>query len=196
MKKTEKDIEDLETKIVSDSKEIEIYDELSAAFGRNGIQALLIERAVPQIQNTANELLSKLTHHRMAIKLTFQKGRIDRLTGMHSEELDISISDEIGTRNYETFSGGETFRIDFAIRIALSKLLASRSGAPLPILFIDEGFGSQDTEGQEKLIEAIQSIQNEFEKIIVITHIDQMKENFDQRIEVVKTNEGSKIQIL
>ena len=196
LKRTEKDIEDLETKIASDSTEIEIYDELSAAFGRNGIQALLIERAVPQIQNTANELLSKLTHHRMAIKLTFQKGRIDRLTGMHSEELDISISDEIGTRNYETFSGGETFRIDFAIRIALSKLLASRSGAPLPILFIDEGFGSQDTEGQEKLIEAIQSIQNEFEKIIVITHIDQMKENFDQRIEVIKTNEGSKIQIL
>ena len=196
LKRTEKDIEDLETKIASDSTEIEIYDELSAAFGRNGIQALLIERAVPQIQNTANELLSKLTPHRMAIKLTFQKGRIDRLTGMHSEELDISISDEIGTRNYETFSGGETFRIDFAIRIALSKLLASRSGAPLPILFIDEGFGSQDTEGQEKLIEAIQSIQNEFEKIIVITHIDQMKENFDQRIEVIKTNEGSKIQIL
>ena len=196
LKRTEKDIEDLETKIASDSTEIEIYDELAAAFGRNGIQALLIERAVPQIQNTANELLSKLTHHRMAIKLTFQKGRIDRLTGMHSEELDISISDEIGTRNYETFSGGETFRIDFAIRIALSKLLASRSGAPLPILFIDEGFGSQDTEGQEKLIEAIQSIQNEFEKIIVITHIDQMKENFDQRIEVIKTNEGSKIQIL
>ena len=194
--KTEKDINDLNTKIKSDSKEIEIYDELAFAFGRNGIQALLIERSVPQIQNTANELLSRLTHNRMAIKLTFQKGRIDRLTGLHSEELDISISDEIGTRNYETFSGGETFRIDFAIRIALSKLLASRSGAPLPILFIDEGFGSQDSEGQEKLIEAIQSIQNDFEKIIVITHIDQMKENFDQIIEVTKSGTGSKIQII
>ena len=196
LKKIESDISDLNLKISSDSKEIEIYDELSSAFGRNGIQALLIERAVPQIQNTANELLSRLTHNRMAIRLTFQKGRIDRLTGINSEELDISISDDIGTRNYETFSGGETFRIDFAIRIALSKLLASRSGAPLPILFIDEGFGSQDTEGQEKLIEAIQSIQNEFEKIIVITHIDQMKENFDQRIEVIKTSKGSKIQVI
>ena len=194
--KTEKDIKDLNEKIGSDSKEIEIYDELAFAFGKNGIQALLIERSVPQIQNTANDLLSRLTHNRMAIKLTFQKGRIDRLTGLHSEELDISISDEIGTRNYETFSGGETFRIDFAIRIALSKLLASRSGAPLPILFIDEGFGSQDSEGQEKLIEAIQAVQNDFEKIIVITHIDQMKENFDQIIEVTKSSTGSKIQIL
>jgi len=193
--KTKREIRKLNNQIKIDSNEVEIYNELSSAFGRNGIQALLIERAVPQIQNTANQLLSRLTHNRMSIKLNFQKGRIDRLTGIHSEELDISISDEIGTRSYETFSGGETFRIDFAIRISLSKLLASRSGAPLPILFIDEGFGSQDAEGQERLIEAIQSIQDDFEKIIVITHIEQMKEHFDQIIQVVKTDAGSKIQI-
>jgi exonuclease SbcC len=193
--KTKREIRKLNNQIKTDSNEVEIYNELSSAFGRNGIQALLIERAVPQIQNTANQLLSRLTHNRMSIKLNFQKGRIDRLTGIHSEELDISISDEIGTRSYETFSGGETFRIDFAIRISLSKLLASRSGAPLPILFIDEGFGSQDAEGQERLIEAIQSIQDDFEKIIVITHIEQMKEHFDQIIQVVKTDAGSKIQI-
>ena len=101
----------------------------------------------------------------------------------------------MGTRNYETFSGGEAFRINFAIRIALSKLLARRSGAPLPILFIDEGFGSQDLEGQEKLIQSIQSIQNDFEKIIVITHIEQIKDSFPVRIEVNKSGEGSVFEI-
>ena len=155
----------------------------------------MIERAVPQLQETANELLTRLTENRMTIKFELIEGRTDRLSGLPSEELEISISDELGTRNYETFSGGESFRIDFAIRIALSKLLASRSGAPLPILFIDEGFGSQDSSGQEKLTEVIQSIQSEFEKIIVITHMEQMKESFEETIQVVKTESGSTFRV-
>ncbi|MDP6402484.1 MAG: SbcC/MukB-like Walker B domain-containing protein, partial [SAR202 cluster bacterium] len=107
------------------------------------------------------------------------------------ETLEIKVADVLGTRSYETFSGGEAFRINFALRIALSKLLAQRSGAPLPILFIDEGFGSQDAAGQERLTQAIQSIQDDFQKIIVITHIEQIKEAFPVRIEVTKTGSGS-----
>ena len=187
----ENEIDLMASDVKTASEEANIYYELSAAFGKNGIQALMIERAVPQIQETANQLLTQLTDNRLSVKLELHEGRIDRLTGVRSEELYINISDEIGTRSYETFSGGEAFRIDFAIRIALSKLLSARSGAPLPILFIDEGFGSQDSFGQERLIEAIQSIQGEFEKIIVITHIDQMKEQFEDTIEVVKTDQGS-----
>lgn len=131
----------------------------------------------------------------MALKLELREGRLDRLTGVPSEELDIRVSDEVGTRSYETFSGGEAFRIDFTLRIALSKLLASRSGAPLPILFIDEGFGSQDSKGQERLTEAIQSVRTEFEKIIVITHVEQMKENFEEQIEIIKTETGATFRV-
>ena len=186
----------LENSVTSIQNELEIYQELSAAFGRNGIQALLIEQAVPEIQNNANELIEKLSENKMQILLNLTGGRLDRQTGIPSEELEIKISDEMGIRNYETFSGGESFRIDFAIRIALSKLLASRSGAPLPILFIDEGFGSQDFKGQQTMIEAIQSIRNDFKKIIVITHIDSMKESFEEKIEVFKSPEGSSFQII
>ena len=166
-----------------------IYDELATAFGRNGIQALMIENAIPQLQDDANELLGRLTENRMSLKLQVMEGR--RVRGVASEELDIRISDEVGTRSYEMFSGGEAFRINFALRIALSKLLARRSGAPLPILFIDEGFGSLDSLGQEHLKEAIQSVQTDFEKIIVITHVEQVKEAFPVRIEVTKTPAGS-----
>ena len=89
------------------------------------------------------------------------------------------------------FSGGEAFRINFALRIALSRLLANRAGAPLPTLFIDEGFGTQDAAGLERLVEAINVIQNDFQKIIVITHIEELKEAFPVRIEVTKTAQGS-----
>ncbi len=180
-----------ERKELADRKSI--YDDLAVAFGRNGIQALMIENAIPQLQDDANELLGRLTENRMSLKLQVMEGR--RFRGVASEELDIRISDEVGTRSYEMFSGGEAFRINFALRIALSKLLARRSGAPLPILFIDEGFGALDTGGQEHLKEAIQSIQADFEKIIVITHVEQVKEAFPVRIEVTKTPAGSTFAI-
>ena len=193
--KYEKDLNELNKEVSLVSKDADIYNELSLAFGKNGLQALIIETSIPQLEQDSNQLLSRLSENKMAIKFQLVAGRKDSRTGMVSEELDIKVSDEVGTRNYETFSGGEAFRINFAIRIALSKLLARRSGAPLPILFIDEGFGSQDLEGQEKLIQSIQSIQNDFEKIIVITHIEQIKDSFPVRIEVNKSGEGSVFEI-
>ena len=188
------EIQRMETKRKELVDEKSIYDELAVAFGRNGIQALMIEHAIPQLQDDANELLGRLTENRMFLKLQVLEGRRSR--GVPSEELDIRISDEVGTRSYEMFSGGEAFRINFALRIALSKLLARRSGAPLPILFIDEGFGSLDSVGQEHLKEAIQSVQSDFEKIIVITHVEQVKEAFPVRIEVSKTPAGSTFAVV
>ena len=70
-------------------------------------------------------------------------------------------------------------------------MLSQRLGAPLPTLFIDEGFGTQDAAGRERIVDAIASIQDEFEKIIVITHLDDLKDLFPARIEVLKTEAGS-----
>jgi exonuclease SbcC len=174
------------------SKEERIYKDLAQAFGKRGIQALLIESALPEIEAEANELLSRLTDNRMHLKTETQR---ETKAGNVVETLDIKISDELGTRNYEMFSGGEAFRINFAIRIALSKLLARRAGAPLPTLVIDEGFGTQDSLGIEKLKEAINSIQDDFEKILVITHIEELRDAFPTRINVVKTPDGSTLEV-
>ncbi|MCJ7654495.1 MAG: hypothetical protein MUO97_04210 [Dehalococcoidia bacterium] len=101
----------------------------------------------------------------------------------------------MGTRNYEMYSGGEAFRIDLTLRIALSRLLVRRAGASLPILIIDEGFGTQDSSGRERLVEAISSIQGDFEKIFVITHFEELKDRFPVLINVAKTANGSMISI-
>ncbi|MFQ5826805.1 MAG: hypothetical protein ACE5IA_05545, partial [Dehalococcoidia bacterium] len=175
-------------------EEEQIYKELAEAFGKGGIQALLIETALPEIEAEANRLLARMTDNRMHLKIETQRARKTKKDEM-AETLLIDISDELGTRNYEMFSGGEAFRINLALRIALSKLLARRAGAPLPTLIIDEGFGTQDAAGREKLVEAINSIQDDFEKIIVITHIEEMKDLFPVRIDVTKTAEGSMIQV-
>ena len=174
------------------SEEEQIYRDLAEAFGKKGIQALLIETALPEIENEANRLLARMTDNRMHVKIETQR---ETKKGDTVETLDINISDELGTRNYEMFSGGEAFRINFAIRIALSKLLARRAGAPLPTLIIDEGFGTQDTIGIGKLKEAINSIQDDFEKILVITHIEDFRDAFPARIDVVKTADGSTLEV-
>ncbi|MCJ7604420.1 MAG: SMC family ATPase, partial [Dehalococcoidales bacterium] len=174
-------------------KEATIYRDLTRAFGKTGIQALLIESAIPDIESEANRLLARMTDNRMHVNFKTQE---ETKQGTVRETLDITITDELGTRDYEMFSGGEAFRINFAIRIALSRLLAKRAGAPLPTLIIDEGFGTQDNTGLEKLKEAINSIQDDFEKIIVITHMDELKDAFPTRIDVVKTGEGSSITVI
>lgn len=174
------------------SKEEQIYKDLAQAFGKKGIQALLIEMALPEIEVEANKLLGRMTDNRMHVKIETQR---ETKKGDVVETLDINISDELGTRNYEMFSGGEAFRINFAIRIALSKLLARRAGAPLPTLIIDEGFGTQDSIGLEKIKEAITSIQDDFDKILVITHIDELRDAFPTRIDVIKTATGSTLEV-
>ena len=172
--------------------EEQTYHDLAKAFGKNGIQALLIEMALPELQDETNQLLAHMTDNRMHVKFETQR---ETKKGDVAETLEIQIADELGTRRYEMFSGGEAFRINFAIRIALSKLLARRAGAPLPTLIIDEGFGTQDNTGLEKLKEAITSIQDDFEKILVITHVEELRDAFPTRIEIVRTAEGSTLEI-
>jgi exonuclease SbcC len=174
------------------TQEGSIYQELVKAFGKEGIQALIIDTALPEIEAEANKLLTRMTDNRMHVKFETQR---PTKKGTVQETLDIAIADELGTRNYEMYSGGEAFRINFAIRIALSRWLARRAGAPLPTLIIDEGFGTQDSTGMEKVIEAIISIQDDFEKILVITHMEELKDAFPTRIDVTKTAEGSMISV-
>lgn len=165
-----------------------LLDDLRAAFGKNGVPAMIIENILPELEDSANELLSRMTGGRMNVRFETQR---QTQKGDVSETLELRINDELGERLYEMFSGGESFRINFAVRIALSKLLAHRAGARLQTLIIDEGFGTQDAKGREALIEAIRSIEQDFERIFVITHIDELRDAFPARIEVVKGARGS-----
>ncbi|WP_412063103.1 AAA family ATPase [Rubrivirga sp. IMCC45206] len=166
-------------------KERALYGHLRRAFGKNGIPSLIIEETLPEIEARANTLLDRLSRGRTRVALETLK---DKKTGGGTKEtLDIRITDDQGVaRPYETYSGGEAFRVNFALRIALSQMLAERSGTQIRTLVIDEGFGTQDAEGLQSLIGAIRAIQDDFETILVITHLDELKDAFPIRIEVRK----------
>jgi len=170
-----------------------LYADLTDSFGRNGVQAMLIDEAIPMIEEEANRLLQDMTDGRLNVSLETQR-QTQRQTIV--ETLDIKISDELGTRNYELYSGGEAFRVNFALRVALSRLLAHRAGTRLQTLVIDEGFGSQDDAGRERLKAALGSVAADFACIIVITHLDEMKEWFPTRVEVVKDAGGSRLHMV
>lgn len=176
-----------------------VYQELAQAFGKNGIQALMIENVLPQLEAETNILLSRLSANQLHVQFVTQKagrsGKSTRKNAKLIDTLDILIADARGTRAYETYSGGEAFRINFAIRLALAKLLAQRAGAALQLLIIDEGFGTQDTEGCDRLIAAINAIASDFACILTVTHIPHLKEAFQARIEVNKSQQGSNLSL-
>jgi exonuclease SbcC len=177
-------------------KRVAQHKTLERAFGKDGVPALLIEQALPQIEEKANDLLDRLSDGQMSVRFVTQAEYKDKKREDLKETLDIQISDSAGIRNYEMYSGGEAFRVNFALRLALSEILAQRKGARLQTLVIDEGFGSQDAQGRQRLIEAINLVKHDFAKILVITHLDELKDAFPTRIEVEKTERGSAVRVV
>ena len=93
-------------------KQIAHLKTLETAFGRDGIQALLIEQALPEIELQANDILDRLTSGRMSVTFMTEREYKDKKREDKKQTLDILISDSSGQREYELFSGGEAFRIN------------------------------------------------------------------------------------
>ncbi len=185
--------EALEINLKAVKQELSDYQEIAKALGKDGIQALLIEQAIPEIEYETNQILSRLTNNQTQI---FIESLRDLKKGGSKETLDIKISDSFGLRDYEMFSGGEAFRIDFALRIGISKLLARRAGTTLQTIFIDEGFGSQDEEGLQLIMDNLYKIQDDFAKIIIVSHLPEMKEQFPVQFIVEKKRCGSTVAVV
>lgn len=193
IKKAETQKAEIATKTKDDAHEAYLYDMLSRAFGKNGIPALIIENALPEVEIIANDLLGSLTDGRMRLELVSQK---ETKTAGITETLDIVISDELGSRPYEGWSGAESYEVDIALRVAVSKFLAKRAGASVKTLVIDEGLGSLDAYGKQKFIEAISILAGDFDKVLCISHIDEIKEAFPQQIVITKTPGGSVAEVV
>jgi exonuclease SbcC len=156
------------------------YQTLVKAFGRDGIPALIIENAVPALERIANEILGQMSKGKHYVRFETQRD-LKNNKGV-AETLDIMIGDWTSERPYETFSGGEQLRIDYAIRFALAELLAQRAGSKVEWLTIDEGLGSQDAEHRALVLDSIKSVASRFKKVLVITHLEDAQQAFEQVI--------------
>ena len=181
----------LSAELAPQAKELVRWQTLVKAFGKNGVPALIIENAIPELEHISNDILSQMSNG--AHSLRFETQRDLKSKDGVAETLDIIVSDWAGSRPYETYSGGEQLRIDLAIRFALAELLANRAGSKVEWIVADEIFGSQDTEHRELVIEAIKSVADRFKMILVISHITEAQAAFDQQIIL---GEGGKVEIV
>ena len=202
LQQQQQNLETLQVQLVAQKEQMQVakrqqrvYQELGQAFGKNGIQALMIENVLPQLEAETNQILSRLSANQLHVQFITQRAAASKKATKLIDTLDILIADARGTRAYETYSGGEAFRINFAIRLALARLLSQRAGTALQMLIIDEGFGTQDAEGCDRLIAAINAIASDFACILTVTHMPHLKEAFQARIEVSKTAQGSCISL-
>ena len=171
-------------------KELTRWQTLVKAFGKNGVQALILENAIPELERISNDILSQMSNG--AHSLRFETQRDLKSKDGVAETLDIIVSDWAGSRPYETYSGGEQLRIDLAIRFALAELLSNRAGSKIEFIVGDELLSSQDPEHRELVIDAIKAVSDRFKMVLIISHIPEVQEAFDQKIRI---GEGGKVEV-
>ena len=81
-------------------------------------------------------------------------------------------------------SGGEEDVANLALRLAISQMIAERAGQPLSLLILDEIFGSLDEDRRTAVVELLRSLADRFPQVILITHIDSVREGFDRVVRV------------
>lgn len=165
---------------------------IEACGKKAGVPALIVENAVPELEAEANLILENMMDGRLQIRLDTQ---IETGKGTKLETFRITVLDDGYERGYETYSGAEKFVVDLAIRIAMSKFLCKRSGASVSLFVLDEGVSCADENNREEIIKAIRSIAHEFDTVLFVTHIEELKDALDQRIEVTKNSMGSHIKL-
>lgn len=199
IKKDEIRIIDLKDKLMELELTKSDYESLVQAYGKTGIQADIIANALPEIEEEINTLLNLLCNGTISIKFITQKDTKGKKVKSISsiETLDINVIDKDGSRTYESYSGGEKFRIDFACHVGLAKFLAKRAGSNIDFFIVDEGLGSQDDNARSQFIQSVNLLSNVFKKVMIITHIEEMKDAFDNKVLIYKDPMlGSKISIL
>lgn len=168
---------------------------VATAFGKSGIPASIIAHDIPEMETETNKILKVISNDSMSIQFITSKKTANGKRSV--DTLEIVVNDLNGTRPYETYSGGEKFRIDFACHIGMAKFLTKRAGASIDFLIIDEGLGSQDDFSKQKFIESINSLKGLFKQIMVITHIQDLQNAFENRVLVEKSQlNGSKVELM
>jgi len=182
----------VEIKKVFDSKneQMAIFDKMVKMFGKSGIQSLLLEAVIEDLQKTTNRILSSISDQ-FTISLETQRVGSDGISTV--ETLDLNVKKDGSLCGFSSLSGGEQFRIALSLRIALSEIATQHGGSSLEFLLLDEINSPLDKSGVETLfVNIIKQLEAKY-KILVITHDDSLKERFENVLDVSKVNGESSI---
>ena len=183
------DVESAEDKVKRYESDLKVYEYLVEVFGKNGIQAIVIENAIGIIESFANEILRQM-QTRFIVSLRTQK---ETKAGELRESLDVIVYDNGSEKPFENYSGGERTLINLALRLALSRVIGSLHGVQMHSLFLDEVLAPLDEVNREEAVKVVAFLARSFEQIFIISHTDEIKDIIDSCILIERHDEHSRI---
>ncbi|GAB6168713.1 SMC family ATPase [Clostridium carnis] len=142
-----------------------------------------------EIIDAANLRLSKMTGERFILKRKEDKSKG---TGQKGLELEVFDNYTGKLRHVKTLSGGESFKASLSLALGLSDVIQSSSGGiKLDTMFVDEGFGTLDPESLDNAISCLLELQMGGRLVGIISHVPELKERVEKKLEIKATTEGS-----
>ena len=170
------------------------YELLKTSFSQDGIPHQIVRTIIPKLTDTANSILGQMTGGKMGVEFKTEKTQKSN-SKKEVVTLDIFIN-EYGKSSlpYLSKSGGEKVKASLSVILALAEIKSSTAGIQLGMLFIDEP-PFLDADGIQAYCDALETIQSRYPdlKVMAITHDPTMKARFPQSVDVIKTDEGSKV---
>ena len=184
---------DLRMQLEKTTHEIFVLELIERAAGkRSGVPALIMENSLPFIERLANDTRAEMSDGRFEVRFETQ---LTSKAGTQQDVLRLYIYDGPEPRPYATYSGAERFMVDLAMRIAMAKFLSELSGSDVRMLVLDEGLSVLDNANRLEATQALLAASRSFDKLLVVTHIAELQDMFEQRIIVEKTVHGSHAHI-
>ena len=156
---------------------MERWQKLAGAIPANSLRDFALQSMFDLLITIANRQLSDITS-RYALRAVDLKDMVVTDLWNAGEQ-----------RPVETLSGGESFLVSLSLALALSELSSGRKR--LESLFLDEGFGTLDSETLDAALNALESLRLSGRTIGVISHIDQLTRRIPVRIDVKRTGVGT-----
>jgi DNA repair protein SbcC/Rad50 len=159
--------EEREKAVAEQEAELHYHEELDVAYTE--LRQELNDLVRPELSEIASAFLAQLTD--------------GRYTSMEIDEsYNLMVLDE--GEEKPVISGGEEDIANLVLRLSLSQMIAERAGHPLSLLILDEVFGSLDVARRDNVVQLLHHLQDRFEQVILITHIEGIRESLDQVLRV------------
>ena len=158
-------------------------------------ERFVLASMLDQVAEAATVRLQVMSRGRYVLRRTGQRKTVRSKAGLELEVYDRHTGRE---RAVSTLSGGEGFMAALSLALGLSDVVQARSGGiRLDTMFIDEGFGSLDAESLDLAIDTLMDLQRNGGRLIgIISHVPELAERIDARLEVIPTEKGSRARFV
>jgi len=188
------EVKNLDKNIRTKEAEYQVLGDLAKISNGDNPLGLTFQRFVlgallDDITIAATERLKLMSKGRYHLRRTMDRARKNAAGGLELEVFDTYTGFQ---RPVTTLSGGETFLASLSLALGLADVVQSYAGGiSLDTIFVDEGFGSLDPESLDFAIKTLIDLQKDGRLVGIISHVPELKERIDARLEVLSTGKGS-----